>query len=81
MGPLPLATLFPWAELYTHIRACILAKNKTDIYTYSIYTFGVIHGFGFLTSSSDKIKNGPYIQELLDILASCIGYHQGSWAF
>lgn len=28
----------------------------------------MIHGFGFLTSSGDKIKNGPYIQELLDTI-------------
>lgn len=48
-----------------------LASNKTaNIYTDTVYTFGVAHDFGklwkqhgFLTYSGNTILNGPYGQK------------------
>ena len=47
----------------------------TNIYTDSRYAFKVAHDFrmlwqqrGFLASNRNKIKNGPYVQELLDAI-------------
>lgn len=76
MAPLPLATSAQQAKLFALTWDCILTKGKTaNIYTDSIYVFGVAHDLGmlwkqdgFLTSSRDKIKNGPDIQELLDAI-------------
>lgn len=73
MTPLPLATSAQQVKLFALTWDCILAKGKTaNVYIDSIYVFGVAHDFGmlwkqngFLTSSRDKIKNGPDIQELL----------------
>lgn len=53
----------------------ILAEGKTaSICTDSQYAFGVAYVFGmlwkqrsFLTSRGDKIKNGSYVQNLLDV--------------
>ena len=75
-APLPLATSAQQAELYSLTQACILAKGKTaNIYTVSQYAFGVAHDFGmfwkqqsFLTSKGDDIKNGSYVQNILDAI-------------
>ena len=63
-----MATLAQQAELYALKQACTLAKGKTaNISTYSRYDFEVAHDFimswkqhGCLTSSGNKILNGPY---------------------
>ena len=62
-----MATLVQQAELYAFTQACTLAI----IYTDHRYAFRVAHNFGmqwkwcgFLTSSTSKMKNGPYVQEL-----------------
>ena len=73
---LPLATLAQQAKFYTPTWACTLAKDTTaNTFTDSRYAFGLALDFGmlwkqhvFLTSSRNKIKNGPNVQELLDIL-------------
>lgn len=73
--PLPSAELAQQTELYTIDQTCILAKGKTaNIYTNSRYV-GIAYDFrmlwkqqGFLTSSGDKIKNGLYMQKLLDAI-------------
>lgn len=85
-APLPSATSAQQAELYAPGWACILAKGKTaNIYTDSWYAFGVAPDCemrwkeeGFLTCSGDNIKNGLYVQELLDTihLASCSGHNK-----
>lgn len=88
---LPLATSAQQAELYALAWASILAKGETEnTYTGSWYTLGVACDFemlwkeeGFVTSSGDKIKNGLYVQKLLDAiyLASSFDHCQGPWAF
>ena len=73
---LPMATSAQEAELYALTWACTLAKGKTaNIYNDSRYAFGIAHDFGmlwkqggFLTSSRNKVKNGPSDQELLDAI-------------
>lgn len=75
-APLPLATTAQQAELYALTQACILANGKTaNIYTESRYAFGAFmiweccgSKHGFLTSNRNKIKDGLYIQELLDAI-------------
>ena len=70
---LPLASTAQQAEIYTLTQTCTLAKSKTaNSGTDSRYTFRVAHDFkmswrqcGVLTSSREKIKNGPCVQELL----------------
>ena len=72
---LPTVTSAQQAELCTLTWACTLAKDKTaSSYTNSRYTFGA-HDIGmlwkqcgFLTSSKNKIRNGSYVQELLDAM-------------
>ena len=71
-----MATLAQQAEFYTLTQACTLLKEKTaSTYTDSRYVFGVAHDFGMLwkqygllTSSRNKLKNGPSVQELLDAI-------------
>ena len=53
-----------------------LAKGKTaNIYANSQYAFGVAHDFGILwkqqcvlTSNGNNVKNGSYVQNLLDAI-------------
>ena len=74
--PWPLVTTAQQAELYALTQACTLTQGKTaNIDTDSRYTFGMAHDFGilwkcygFLTSRGDEIKNGPYVQGLLDAI-------------
>ena len=71
-----MTTLAQQPELYTVTQACTLVKGKTsNIYTDSRYAFRVVHDFGlfykqcgFLSSSRYKILNGPFVQELLDVM-------------
>ena len=75
-APLPLAIMAQQAELYAFTGVCTPAKGKTtSVYTDNRCALGVVHDFGmlqkqcgFLTSSGDKIKKGPYVQELLDAI-------------
>ena len=71
-----MATSAQQAELYALTWAYTLAKGKTaNIYSDSRYAFRVAYNLrmlqeqcGFLTFSGNKIKNGPYVQELLDAI-------------
>lgn len=73
-APLPSTTSAQQAELHALTQTCVLAKGKTaNVCTDSWHAFGIAHDFGmlwkqwgFLTSSGVKIKNGPYVQNLLD---------------
>ena len=73
---LSMATSAQQTKLYALIQTCTLAKDKTaNIYIDSKYTFRVAHDFGmlwkqhgFLTSSGNTIKLGPYVQELLNAM-------------
>ena len=75
-APLPMATSSPWTELYTLTQTCTSGKGKTaNIYTNSRQVFRVAHDFGmlwkqhgFLNSGRDKIKNIPYVEELLEAI-------------
>ena len=66
-----MATAAHQTEFYTLTWVYTLASNKTaNIYTDTIYTFGVAHDFGklwkqhgFLTYSGNTILNGPYGQK------------------
>ena len=71
-----MATSVQQAELHAFTCACTLAKDKTaNIYTHRRYAFRIAHDLGmlwkqctFLTSSGNKTLNGPYVQELLNII-------------
>ena len=60
----------------TTTQACTLVKDEAaNVYTDSSYDFGVTQDFGilwkqhgFLTSRRNKIKNGFFVQELLDVI-------------
>ena len=63
-------------ELYTVTQACALVKGKTsNIYTDNRYALRIAHSFGmfwkrhgFRTSSRYEMLNGPFVQELLDVI-------------
>lgn len=73
---LPEVTSAEQAELMALITACQLAREITaNIYIDSRYAFRLTHDFGmlwkqrgFLTSSSQSIKNGHFISELLEAI-------------
>lgn len=65
VAPLPEGTLALQGELYAYFSLYFSQEKKCN----SRYAFGVVHDFGklweqhdFLTSSRNKILNGPYIQ-------------------
>ena len=70
-----MATSAQQAELHALTWVCTLVKDRTAIiYTGSRYAFREAHDLGmlwkqhgFLTSSGNKILNGPYMDELLDV--------------
>ena len=73
---LPMVTSCQQAKLYPLTWTCTLAKDKTaKIYTDSRYAFRVAYDFemlckrcGFLASCEYIIKNGPYVQVLLNAI-------------
>ena len=78
VASLPMATMDQQAEIYALTHVCSLAKDRTaNMYADSRYFCEVAHDFGmlwkqhgFFTSSGNKIKNGPYVQELFDSILS-----------
>lgn len=63
------------AELHAPTQADTLAEAKLPILILTVDMLSAAHDFamlrkqhGFLTFSRNKIKNGPYIQKLLNVI-------------